>query len=214
MGVVLNLLPFHPITGVQALGVVGGKPVWPVMGGSEDAFPANTPIAEMTVEQQLAYFKHHDRRKADTLSAFEGLTPEEAKALKAKVAEFERGKLSADEQVIAAAREEAAAAAKAAADAEWSAKVHAADLKAAAGAVLSGDQLKSFLAITDPKVFLGDAGQLDEEKVKTHLTNLYPQQQHSQQQQRNWGQGGGNPSTPTGVDQGIAEAKRRGYIKD
>lgn len=30
-------LPHHPFTGRQAVGIVGGRPVWPVMGGADDA---------------------------------------------------------------------------------------------------------------------------------------------------------------------------------
>lgn len=29
-------LPIHPITGLQAVGIVGGRPVWPILGGSGD----------------------------------------------------------------------------------------------------------------------------------------------------------------------------------
>lgn len=33
-------LPVHPRTGLRAVGIVGGKPVWPILGGSGDAPPA------------------------------------------------------------------------------------------------------------------------------------------------------------------------------
>ena len=36
MGVELSQLPFHPTTGLQALGFTRRGPIWPVMGGSED----------------------------------------------------------------------------------------------------------------------------------------------------------------------------------
>ncbi|WP_431941673.1 hypothetical protein [Nocardia grenadensis] len=34
-------LPFHPVTGVQALGFGKRGPIWPVIGGSEDAPPVD-----------------------------------------------------------------------------------------------------------------------------------------------------------------------------
>lgn len=38
-------LPVHPLTGQTALGVIGGRPVWPIRGGSEPAVEA-TPAAQ------------------------------------------------------------------------------------------------------------------------------------------------------------------------
>lgn len=31
-----EILPVHPFTGLQAIGIVGGRPVWPIKGGSDD----------------------------------------------------------------------------------------------------------------------------------------------------------------------------------
>lgn len=38
-------LPIHPLTGLTALGIVGGKPVWPILGGSQ---PVGEPPAPVT----------------------------------------------------------------------------------------------------------------------------------------------------------------------
>jgi hypothetical protein len=38
-------LPIHPRTGLTAVGIVGGRPVWPIKGGSEPAVPAGQPAA-------------------------------------------------------------------------------------------------------------------------------------------------------------------------
>lgn len=35
-------LPIHPITGLRAIGVVGGKPVWPILGGSGEGGDGGT----------------------------------------------------------------------------------------------------------------------------------------------------------------------------
>jgi hypothetical protein len=40
-----GITPLHPRTGMAAVGVINGKPVWPVMGGSEPA-PEPTPPAD------------------------------------------------------------------------------------------------------------------------------------------------------------------------
>lgn len=47
-------LPTHPRTGLRAVGIVGGRPVWPILGGSEPAAdpagqptePAKTPAGD------------------------------------------------------------------------------------------------------------------------------------------------------------------------
>lgn len=85
----------HPRTGapVRALGVVNGKVVWPVAGGSaedddppkdppkqdppkedppkqdegEKGFPDNTPVAEMTDKQAAAYWKWQSRKHEKTV---------------------------------------------------------------------------------------------------------------------------------------------------
>lgn len=40
-----TILPVHAVTGLRAIGVINGKPVWPIMGGSSDEPPAVTPEA-------------------------------------------------------------------------------------------------------------------------------------------------------------------------
>lgn len=231
MGEEVTDLPFHPITGLQAIGFAGSKPVWPVMGGApgegEDeganggdgsgdgkpdrGFPADTPIAEMTVEEQLAYFKFHDRKKSDTLKAFKGLTPEQAEQQAAELEELRRSKLSADELAVDEARKQAESSAKAEATGKWAPKL----LKAVAGRFITDEkQLESFLAITDAKAFIKD-GEFDDEAVVGHLTGLFGEGRGAgQQQSRQWGQSGSRPPAKSAREQGLAEAKRRGHIKD
>lgn len=38
-------LPVHPLTGLRAVGIVGGRPVWPILGGSGDTPPPSAPPA-------------------------------------------------------------------------------------------------------------------------------------------------------------------------
>lgn len=58
-------------------------------GGGGDmphGYPLNTPIAEMTVDQQAAYWKHHSRKHEDTVKGL-GLTPGQEAAELAKMRE-------------------------------------------------------------------------------------------------------------------------------
>lgn len=229
MGEEVTVLPFHPTTGLQAIGFAGSKPVWPVMGGSVDppndppndppadlpnpdrGFPADTPIAEMTTEQQLAYFKFHDRKKSDTLKAFEGLTPDQAKQQAAELDELRKSKLTADERAIEEAKQQASSAAASEATGKWAPRL----LKAVAGRFITDEkQLESFLAVTDAKAFIKD-GEFDDEAVVGHLTGLFGESRSSgQPQSRQWGQSGSRPPVQSAREAGRAEAKRRGHIKD
>lgn len=68
--------------------------------GTDPGYPANTPVAEMTTEQQLAYWKFHSRKHEGRLQGL-GLTPgqeaDELKSLReaqAKLKQIEDSQLS------------------------------------------------------------------------------------------------------------------------
>lgn len=244
MGVELSQLPFHPTSGLQALDIISGKPVWPVMGGSEDAgaaggdgagaagaatgqqqpgnqgsqqqnggqsdhgqsgssdkgFPENTPVKDMTVEQQAAYFRYQNRQTDNKLSAFKGVTPEQVQQLQQENETLKNEKLSADQKAI----KEAEKAARTAADADWRPKLQTAQLRAIASDVLKGDQLNAWLAGMNPAAFANENGEIDQEKVMGHLTAAFGVGDQGQQQQyRNgqraapsWGQQSGGTGMP------------------
>ncbi len=241
-GVSVSDLPFHPTTGLQAIGIgKSGKPWWPVMGASEDhdggdggtggeqqplesgeqsggsgdlGFPANTPIKDMTVDQQAAYWKHHDRRKSDMLRNYGGITPEQAKQYQQQVQEFERGQMTPAEQALAAARDEATSTATQAAAAVWAPEV----AKAVVGQFITDQsQRDAVLAGINPMAFMKD-GKFDTDALVGHLTGLATAfgggSGAGDNEPRQWGQSGGTPPPKSGRDEGLAEAKRRGYIKD
>jgi hypothetical protein len=249
MGVELSHLPFHPTTGLQALDIISGKPVWPVMGGSEDAgaaadgsaaagadaeqqqqagqsdagqqsggadkgFPENTPVKDMTVEQQAAYYRYHNRQADNKLSAFKGVTPQQVQEMQQRLDQFENAQLTADQKAI----KDAQKAAREAADAEWRPKLQTAQLRSIASEVLKGDQLNAWLAGMNPAAFAGENGDIDQEKVMGHLTAAFGVSGQDQQQQSGnghqqppaWGQqsgGTGAPSRPG--EAGKAAAIRR-----
>lgn len=221
----MSHLPFHPLTGVQAIGFTSRGPVWPVMGGAPDpddppndppndppapdkGFPADTPVAEMTTEQQLAYYRHHNRKSGDVLKQFGGITPEQAKQAIAEAEQLRQSQLSDNERAIEEAKTAAATSAADEATSKWAPKV----LRATAGRFIEGDQLESFLAITDAKSFIKD-GEFDEEAVVGHLTGLFGGS-GKQQPPRQWGQSGTRPPAPSAKEAGLAEARRRGFITD
>lgn len=70
------------------------------------AFPANTPVKEMSVEEQAAYWKHQARKHEGRVTAYGGLTPEQVKDLQDKAAKQEQDALTEQERAVNAAREE------------------------------------------------------------------------------------------------------------
>ena len=127
----------HPLTGAPLRAVwvrPDGRPVWPILGGDDtvppaDAppetppaappaatpadlgFPANTPVVEMTLEQQVAYHRHqsrkHEERATEYRTAAGGKTAAEVRAdLEAAEAARVAG-LSAQEQALETAKQEA-----------------------------------------------------------------------------------------------------------
>lgn len=136
----------------------------------------------------------------------------QAQANQAELETLRREKMTASEVAIAEAREQAAAEARAAVEAEYRPQLLAKELKATAGQVIAGDQLKAFLEIADPAKFVGSDGNIDEEKVMGHLTGLYGRERQfgsGLPQHRDWGQNSGQPPGKTGADMGLAEAHKR-----
>ncbi|GAA2418173.1 hypothetical protein GCM10009856_29750 [Mycolicibacterium llatzerense] len=183
-------------------------------------FPENTPIADMTAEQRSEYWKFHDRKKSDLLKAYNGITPEQAAALQARNEELERAQMSAADQALATARDEATVAANTAAAAQWAPQL----MESIVGQFVDEEARPAVMAGLNPMSFVKD-GKFDKDALVGHLTGLAaafgggvtpPAGAGTQQQEqpRQWGQSGERPPARSASDEGLAEAKRRGYIKD
>jgi hypothetical protein len=118
----------HPRTGqpLRAIFVSqkSGRVFWPIIGASEPpepptpptppeppaetGYPANTPVAEMTVAQQAAYWKHQSRRHEERAKPFKDVTPEQLSELREKAKrqdELEHELSSETEKQVTAARD-------------------------------------------------------------------------------------------------------------
>jgi hypothetical protein len=233
----------HPVTGLRALGMGKRGPIWPILGGSEEAppvqpdpvvppapvvpapapvkgFPDGVAIAEMTEPQQAAYWKHYARQHEDTVKAFGGLTPKQVAEMQTRIKTLETEKLSDDEKALASAKDEASAAARTVAEAEWRPKYQAAQLEATAGRILDDEQLKSFMAIVDASKFIdANTGDIDRDAVMGHLTALYGQPKQREfgsalPQHANWGQYGAQRPGTSGAEQANAQLARRHGVKN
>ncbi len=201
-------------SGQQSDQLLGGQQTTQMQssGDTDEGFPENTPVAQMTDAERANYFQFQNRQTDNKLSAFKGVTPQQVEEMQAELEGLRNEKLSASDKALKEAANTAAVAAKAEAEAAWRPKYQAAQLKSAAGTVIKdSEQLDAFLAFADPAKFVGDDGEIDTEKVMGHLTALYGQQQQAggQQQRPAWGQhSGGTPPVKPG-EAGKAEASKR-----
>lgn len=166
----------------------------------------------MTQEQQTAYWKFHDRRKSDTLKSYGGITPEQARQNAERIQQLEREQMSANDRAIAEAREQAASEASNTALQQWVPELTS---EIVGQFVHDAEQRASVLAGIDPMRFVKD-GKFDKDALVGHLTGLaaaFGGTGTAPEQPRQWGQSGSRPPATSGRDEGLAEAKRRGYIK-
>lgn len=182
---------------------------------SDKGFPAQTPWREMTPEQQVNYWKYHDRQKANRLDLYDGITPEQAKQFRDAADEARRGQLQPSERALEDARNEAAATARTESDKRWAAQL----TETVVGQFVTDPaQRQAVLDGLNPESFMTN-GQFDKDKLIGHMTGLAAAfggipAGNGDSQPRQWGQAGSRPPATSGRDEGLAEAKRRGYIKD
>jgi hypothetical protein len=175
----------------------------------DKGFPADTPVAEMTAEQQAAYWKDKARKHEDVVK---DLKPKLADydALKTKADEWDAFQHTADtehEKALAAAREEAAKTAAEKARAEERARLIPVAVGAALRTQLAGrleaKQVDALLDGIDHNRFLDDNGAVDADKVRDWVADVAPKKDPDLGQ----GRRGNNP--PDGVAAGQAEYERR-----
>ncbi|WP_136032462.1 hypothetical protein [Microbacterium sp. PF5] len=75
-------------------------------GDDGAGFPANTPVKEMTPEQQAAYWQDKARKHEDRVKAFGGKTPEEIAQLQAELDAARTASQTAEEKAIQDAKQE------------------------------------------------------------------------------------------------------------
>lgn len=233
----------HPTNGLRALGMGKRGPIWPILGGSGESdppqdppqdppveppappadpgkgFPTGVPVADMTAEEQAAYWKDKARKHEGRANAY-GLTPKQVGELQSRLTELEQAQLTETERAVEAAKQEAAENGRQAAVGEWQPKYREARMEAIAGRFLDEEQLTSFMAIVDTTKFIDETtGDIDRDAVMGHLTALYGQPKQREfgnglPQHANWGQYGAPRAGATGVEQAQAQLARRHGIKN
>ena len=213
-------LPIHPRTGLRAVGVVNGRPVWPILGGSGEGGevgtgdggagqggsgaaytpPASQADLDRIVESRLA------RERNKLSSQYADYDEIKAKAEKHDALEAELGS-TADKAAKAARDEE-----RAKILGESIPRVVRAEFKAAAKGVLSADQLTALLEDLDLTKYVTDKGDADEGKIEKKVTAFAPAGgggNGKTSPPRALGQGNHQQATPKPGDAGRAAAEKR-----
>lgn len=171
-------------------------------GGSDLGFPKDTPVAQMTPEQQAAYHLHHSRkhegRSKEWQSAFPGKTAAEIKAIVDKAEADRRNTLTLDEKTL----EDAKAEARTAALAEIGPKAVKSAFDLLLGDMPEQDKAE-VLDTLDLKKFLTDDNEVDTAKVRAHVARLNPAGKAPHQQRlRDFGAGDRRTDKSSGVKAG------------
>lgn len=210
-------LPVHFRTGMRAVGIVAGRPVWPILGGEESADAAAQAAATKAASDAAAAAYVAPSSQADLDKIVESrLARERAKYsdyedLKTKAAradELENELGSEADKAAKKARDEE----RAKANSEFVPRVVKAEFKAAAKGVLTDDQLTALLEDLDLSKYVTDKGDADEEKIAKKVAAFAPAASTgtgTKTPPRQLGQGAQPPSNVKPGDQGRAMAEKR-----
>lgn len=157
-------------------------------GESAKGFPANTPVADMTPEQQAAYHLHQSRKHEDRAkgwqSAFPGKTAAEIKAIVDAAEANRRNTLTLDEKTIEDAKNQAR---------EEATREYGPKSVRAAFDLLLGDmpeqERNDEIDLLDLSKFLKENGDVDTAKVRQFAQKIAPPVKDEGTQRRNYGQG-------------------------
>jgi hypothetical protein len=134
----------------------------------DQGFPADTPLTEMTAEQQVAYWKHKARAHENTVKARADYDDLKAQAAEAKKLRKERE--SETEKLIREAGEQATAAARA----EVAPRLVMAEFRAAAAGRIDADRLAALTEDIDLARFLAGDGSVDLTRIAAKVEAWAP----------------------------------------
>lgn len=171
-------------------------------------FPKDTPVAEMSYEQQAAYHRYHSRkheqRHKQWRDVFGDKTPEQAKADRDELEELRRGKRTESENAV----EDAKKTAREEVTREYGTKLVRAEFRAALKNLEGVDQrdgtdkrdrIIDGLNLAD---YLTDSGDVATDKVNSYAADIAPADTGAGGHHADYGGGPRNRTTPSGVGAG------------
>lgn len=172
----------------QLMFVDGDDPDKNNNGGGSDkglGFPKDTPLVEMSVEQQLAYWKHHARKHEGTANARADYDQQKADAEKWRQAQEDNKK--PDQKLLDDAVRDAAEKARNEERTKSAPRLVKAEFKAIAAGAVPKELLDAFLEDVNHSVYLKPDGEVDSDKVKTRVEALTPKNQQQSRRQSHQG---------------------------
>lgn len=173
----------------------------------EHGFPVDTPIVEMTPDQQAAYWKHKARKWEDRAR-----DRDDYDDMKKELETLRDQNRTDSEREVENARKEAAQEESA----RWAVKVAEANLRGALqGRGFQGDELEDQLSYVDFSKFLDNNGELDSDKVNRYLDTVAPNRHDGRWPDVGQGNRGGDNRRPGGsVEAGRQIHKQRNVSKN
>lgn len=172
----------------------------------DQGFPAGTPLADMTPEQQAAYWKSKARKHEQTWQSVidKNLTPEQVLAMQERLAEADRAALTDQERAIADAREEGRAEAlrqtsTAAAEATFRLAMRSAQPDISDDDLARAVQLTNVSALVDENGGINEQMVLEAVKYRSAVTASVPGPTPDMGQGRR-----GTTAAPSGISAGAA----------
>lgn len=153
-------------------GAPQGAPQGDPQQPADPGFPADTPVKDMTPDQQAAYWRDKAQKHEKLWKAVE-VTPEELTALREKADQhdaLERELMSDHDKAVQEARE----AARLEAQAEFATELVTAKFESASAGRLDADRLAKILAPLDLTKFLDAKGKVDGAKVQAYVDDVAP----------------------------------------
>lgn len=162
--------------------------------GHEHGFPKDTPVVEMTSEQQIAYWKYHSRKHEGTVNARADYDQQKADAEKWR--QHEKDNKPADQKVIDDEKERARNEERS----KLAPRLVKAEFKAAAAGVVPKELLEAFLEDVNHSVYLKPDGEIDTDKIQTRVTALTPKDNSRRQTHQGYRPNDGATSVVNGRD--------------
>lgn len=179
--------------------------------GPDKGFPADTPVAQMTVEQQAAYWRHtsrkHEERATEYRTAAGGKTAAEVKSELESASSLRREKLSDQEKAV----EDAKAAGRKEAEAEYGPRMARLAFESVLGHIEDEKERTELIDTLDLSKVLQE-GSVDTAKVRRIAARIAPAGK-DEGGRRTYDFGGGHKDTKvkTGVTAGadLFDASRK-----
>jgi hypothetical protein len=180
----------------------GNEAVKPNADNKDDAgFPADTPWRDMTLGQQVEYWKAQSRKHEQGVKSMSDYNDLKAKA-EQLAALTEASKSEQEKAIDAAAKEAREATLK-----EVGSRLVDAQFTVAAAGRMDSERLAALLEGVDRTRFMKDDGSADADKVKAFVDSVAPAAKQ-QQERHEFGQGSRQGATVPSVEAG-AELYRR-----